>query len=701
MHYPLSLVLLLTAFTIQAQIPSLGGGKKTWAVIAGISDYREKEITDLHYAHRDASSFYDFLRSPAGGNVPEEQIQLLLNEKATFAGFGAALYWLVDKAGEGDLVYIYFAGHGDVDNLIIGNLGFLLTVDSPPKSYFAGAFPLSTLQYFITTLSVQNKSKVILMADACHAGKLAGSGISGTQLTNQNLQQQYANEVKILACGPDEFSQEGEQWGGGRGAFSYHLIEGLKGLADDDGDFSVNLFEIRRYLEDKVPNETTPSQYPLTIGDRNAIVSLVDPEVLAEVEKKSAKQSPEMGMVATRGMEAQALAKTDSIGEGHYRAFKLALEEKRLLSPEKNSAWYYFQQLSLRHEFDFMIGTLGRNLAVALQDDAQKAINSYLNTDPQEMTRRWEQGPQAYSHIPDYLHKANELLGPRHYMFSTIQAKAFYFEAMLLRMQGEENSSEDLYRQALAKIEAAIALEPLGAHLYNELGLILAGLGEKQREPEAYQKAHELAPGWAMPLYNLGMTERELGKLDSAKVLIEQAIELKPEFPAALIQLGSICELQGNLPEAETAYEKSISLYQTEAVSQPDPLSYYGLGNIYLKTSRPELAGQMYEETIRLDPRHPYAHYALGLALKKTGATQEAIREFQTNLDITPDYLEPYYSICILYAGQNDVEKSLEWLEKGLGRGYDRKNKILEDEALSKIRETEKFRELMKRYFPE
>ena len=54
----------------------------------------------------------------------------------------------------------------------------------------------------VSTLSVQNKAKVILITDACRAGKLSGSGIGGAQATAANLAKQYANELKILSCQP-------------------------------------------------------------------------------------------------------------------------------------------------------------------------------------------------------------------------------------------------------------------------------------------------------------------------------------------------------------------------------------------------------------------------------------------------------------------------------------------------------------------
>lgn len=75
--------------------------------------------------------------------------------------------------------------------------------------------------------------------------------VNGTQLTNANLSKQFANEAKILSCQPGEVSIEGEQWGGGRGVFSFHLVEGLYGMADQDLDFKVSLFELEPFWNRK------------------------------------------------------------------------------------------------------------------------------------------------------------------------------------------------------------------------------------------------------------------------------------------------------------------------------------------------------------------------------------------------------------------------------------------------------------------
>ena len=87
-----------------------------YALIIGISDYEDPKIKDLSFAHRDAEIFYDYLRSPAGGSVPKQNIKLLKETNATISNIYVAKQWLEKSVEKNDLVYFYFSGHGDVES---------------------------------------------------------------------------------------------------------------------------------------------------------------------------------------------------------------------------------------------------------------------------------------------------------------------------------------------------------------------------------------------------------------------------------------------------------------------------------------------------------------------------------------------------------------------------------------------------------
>src|SRR5512141_2550564 len=88
-------------------------GPQTFAIIVGISTY--KFVQSLNYADKDAEMFRDFLKSPAGGQLSDDNIFILLNEQALSTNFWSkGTKWLKAKSlKKGDRLFIYLAGHGD------------------------------------------------------------------------------------------------------------------------------------------------------------------------------------------------------------------------------------------------------------------------------------------------------------------------------------------------------------------------------------------------------------------------------------------------------------------------------------------------------------------------------------------------------------------------------------------------------------
>ena len=83
---------------------------KVYALVIGISKYLQKDIPQLQFADRDAKVFADYLRSNAGGNVPADNVRLLVNEEATSSAVYDAIYWLKNTCKKDDVVFFYFSG---------------------------------------------------------------------------------------------------------------------------------------------------------------------------------------------------------------------------------------------------------------------------------------------------------------------------------------------------------------------------------------------------------------------------------------------------------------------------------------------------------------------------------------------------------------------------------------------------------------
>ena len=71
-------------------------GPQTFAMLIGISKYRY--IRPLNFADKDAVLFSDFLKSPGGGRVKNDNIFQLMNDDATSGNFWSkGFQWLKAK----------------------------------------------------------------------------------------------------------------------------------------------------------------------------------------------------------------------------------------------------------------------------------------------------------------------------------------------------------------------------------------------------------------------------------------------------------------------------------------------------------------------------------------------------------------------------------------------------------------------------
>lgn len=552
--------------------------QNTYALVVGISDYLDPGIPDLRFADKDAEAFASYLRSEAGGRLDADHLKLLTNHEATVAQFAIALDWLMEVAKENDQVIIYFSGHGDVEKKTITQPGYLLCCDAPSRIYLAGgALALPMFQDIITTLSLQNKAKVMVITDACRSGKLAGSSVGGSQITGSNLAKQYANEIKMLSCQPNEYSIEGEQWGGGRGAFSYHLIDALYGMADNNHDLMVNLQEAGRYIEDHVSAEVAPvSQIPIVIGNKMDKLSKVVPSLLESIRSGKSSQIAFLSGIESRGLEEEVLSRVDSSVRLTYRLFKQALKNKEFLEPVNACAEAYYNKLIHEPNLEKLHSTIKRNYAAALQDDAQNILNMLLRKGIEKMLTNAESKGESYSKLPKLLDRAAELLGKDHYLYNSLMARKYFFESYQVKSRELKlekcrlslNHLEDFplaywrlasihiwdfgsYDSAQYYSKKAIASAPNWIRPYIDLGKYCFGAGLDSLSEIYFDKAYKIDSTSAVLWYTKGISHVSYRhQNDQGIFYYEKALRSANTeglcFPCIYINLSSLVWLKGD-----------------------------------------------------------------------------------------------------------------------------------------------------------
>jgi tetratricopeptide (TPR) repeat protein/WD40 repeat protein len=241
---------------------------RTKAIIIGVSDYKELPLEkQLAYADNDAMAFYYYLTS-----VEEVDTTLVfLNQEANANNVYKSIYKaLLKDVDEGDQVIIYFAGHGDVDSELED--GFLLfhEVENDMDYAISDALQISDLQKLISA-AAQKGVQTLLITDACRSGKIVGNE-NGTKNTITALAKEWENTLKLVSCQPNQLSYEGSKWGGGHGAFTYHLLSGFAGLADENENGIIEFGEAYDYVKRKVKADTENKQIPKLSGDETVLL---------------------------------------------------------------------------------------------------------------------------------------------------------------------------------------------------------------------------------------------------------------------------------------------------------------------------------------------------------------------------------------------------------------------------------------------
>jgi hypothetical protein len=134
----------------------------SYALIIGINKYEEN--TNVIYADTSALTFKELASKTLG--IPEENIILLLNHKATSGQIKAKLELLKELSDNKGNIYLYFAGHGVPAK--DGNV-YILPADMSADSIHLE--PNLRLDNIYAKLSKSNAKNIFVFMDSCFSGK--------------------------------------------------------------------------------------------------------------------------------------------------------------------------------------------------------------------------------------------------------------------------------------------------------------------------------------------------------------------------------------------------------------------------------------------------------------------------------------------------------------------------------------------------
>lgn len=683
---------------------AFGGSQgTTYGLIIGISKYQH--FPSLKFADNDARAFYDYLMNGLGEKVDSANIRILLNEQARAGDIWRDFGWLTRKANrKGDRVFIYFSGHGDAAN---AEEAYLLAHDAPnegdPNLYNAGGtFQIYNLKTKIKQLSEMGV-QVVLITDACRTNELPGKE-SGSLWTFNKIMEKQSGEIQMASCAANEKSLESKNWGNGRGVFSWHLINGMYGLADDDPeDGNVTLYELQKYVKAKVRADTKgsdgiPAQNPMFCCNEMENIALSRPSIQRKNELiASLNTQVNSSNLMAMNINRSVLPDIKKIGL-LYGRFLDAISREHLTGNDPQSAKSFYNQLI---ESSGLTPDAQKEITdeyvAALVNFAQQRVNKYLSGQNQKLYTY-----EFFIKAADALREAYQLLGPQNDQAKVVMRTRLMLEArastatVIFKDFHENKSQDEQMKSGLLKLDSAfkLSVSASDAVLYHTYALVLQGLNNIPLAIYYEKEALKIAPVWKYPYNTLGYLYNRLGKSDSALYYYHACILIDPGYTTAYNNLGY---MYMNLRQYDKALEylnKCISL-------DPDYLNAkVNKGLLFYYQGKVDDAEKTYQEVINADSNFSNAHFNLANLYYNKQEREKAVPHYQRCVKIDPHFAVAHFVLSCIYSSQNKLKESETHFDLALKYGFKDVVKIDQNKDLENFRKTSSFKKIKQRYLP-
>jgi tetratricopeptide (TPR) repeat protein len=656
-----------------------------YAVIVGISDY--KYIKPLSFADQDALLFREFLESKAGGSAKPDNILLILNEEANASTQPRIRHWLsaLKIPQKGDRVYFYFAGHGDAINQ---DEYFFLLRDCDPagdKNNYTGGMASVVQMYniksYIKNYLTDKGIDVVFIWDACRTDELPG-GKDGLKIVQQSISEKSNGELIMLSASAGEVAIENNAYAHGHGLFTYYLIDGLSGAADNpdaggNNDGKVDISELDTWVKVQVRRDAQTkfhlNQNPKFIyNNTSEILSTPDSSFKNEwaMQKQQGDDDLALNHATRRNMQA-----SDSEVTELYNRFMFAVKKDSLDSGE-NSAEALYGQLVRKFPGNALTDEAGFNLAMEYINLAQDKINFYLSgKDESLILSQSLDSNQTHTNIlrikatvgrnfstnGKYLQRAIALL-KNYSETDSSYLKQLQSKMDFLLSRGYYNNEGIItdFTTAMHLAKTALQLRPEAAYNYHLLGL-LYGYNKNYDSALLYEKeALRIAPAWNRVILSIGSLFDDQKQYDSAKLYYYKAITIDPRYKYAYYNLGILFYNEKKYDSAQIYFYKAIDI---------DPKytdAYYNLGIIYKIQQQYDSAKLYLHKAIDIDPKSIYAYTILGILFNDQGQYDSAKLYLHKAIDIDPKSAYAHTILGILFNDQRQYDSAKLHLQKAI-----------------------------------
>jgi Tfp pilus assembly protein PilF len=218
-----------------------------------------------------------------------------------------------------------------------------------------------------------------------------------------------------------------------------------------------------------------------------------------------------------------------------------------------------------------------------------------------------------------------------------------------------------VWRDSLTLFTDASAKSPNAFRVWEVLGGIHFRNGQIDDARKAYERSLNLKPDNTDVLWALGELQTNSGEIDKGRWYLQRVLSIKPSYVKAWASLGNNYRDRGDYSMAEEMYNKALVL-QPEAIQ------------VVLLLGELAIIQERYDEA------------------------RELLNRVEAN---GGDAIESAYLMACVESLAGNVNESLSWLEKALGRGFHDYSRISADKNLSLLWKEPRYNYLLLKFFPD
>ena len=283
------------------------------------------------------------------------------------------------------------------------------------------------------------------------------------------------------------------------------------------------------------------------------------------------------------------------------------------------------------------------------------------------------------------------------------------------------------YETAAAELERAVALDPLSADAFRELGGAYEALKRFDAAEAAFEQAIQVRPDdWSARSAFGGFLIRR-ARFEEALTHFQRVVELTPDNAAAYSNRGGAQYYLQRYDDAEASFTKSVSIRETQlawsnlgtvhfirgrfadaataferaAALNPNDFRVWGnLGSAYQWVPDAARARAAYEKAVavaeadlKVDPRRPAVIADIADYSQALGRRDEARRYAARALELAPDDSSILFKIAVVHEGLGERARALELLATALRAGL-RPDQIETARSLAELRRDPRYKQI-------